>query len=692
MLDERNELLAKLMATENIEVRQMPVPTAYFDVQKRRLVLPNWKNLSEIETEMMIGHEIGHALYTPTDAWVAAIDSFGGNKQVFKHVLNVIEDPRIERGVKKKYPGMRKIFYFGYEELWERGIFEDLPDPKDLTLIDKLNLHFKVPGKVNFEVDKRFWDLVEKINNCENFSSVVDLAKEIYQHCEEEDAQQESLKSKSSSESTSDEGSQTKSGQDSESDSELESIRPGPSDGNPGNSKPTEVGSDSGFQERYTSKVQKKMEEFLKQNVSSDSVKYAYLHEPILKNILITNKEFLKYLSDASPTENSDVQEDIDVSEISPSMKKFNKEYSSSIAYYTKVFEMKKKAKEYKQTLNFKTGKLNMNVLSKYKFEDNLFLTTQVKQKGKNHGLVFYLDMSSSMHPVFKQVIAQLLEIISFCRNVNIPVSVYGFTNGYNPVNFLYARAGKKYDIYSPARDLDFQQFQSIDNQEPYPGSSFALIEFFSPSMSRTDFIRIFNLFLSGEYSKYDWFFLHQTPLAPAINTVEAIVNRFRKETRAEIVNVVFLTDGGDNHGLSHYSGVVKNRNGYILDPKTKNKVSSFYIQEKFRGGIMGGHLSYMIPAALLNLVKKRMKDVSFVNFFIHSYPSYVVGNVSYEVEKKQTMEFDELYYVRKTAFDKINTKIYGTDIEDIQDNFITINNAKKQKRTMVDSFIQKIC
>ena len=105
MLDERNELLAKLMATEDINVYQNNVPTAYFDVKKRELVLPNWKNLSNIETEMLIGHEIGHALYTPHDAWVAAVESFDGNKEVFKHVMNVIEDPRIERGVKKKYPG-----------------------------------------------------------------------------------------------------------------------------------------------------------------------------------------------------------------------------------------------------------------------------------------------------------------------------------------------------------------------------------------------------------------------------------------------------------------------------------------------------------------------------------------------------------------------------------------------------------
>ena len=134
MLDERNELLAKLMATEDIDVQQNNVPTAYFDTKKRVLVLPNWKNLSQMETEMLIGHEIGHALYTPTNAWVAAIESFDGNKDVFKHVMNVVEDPCIERGVKKKYPGMRKIFYFGYEELFQRGLFTQDLDPSKLTL------------------------------------------------------------------------------------------------------------------------------------------------------------------------------------------------------------------------------------------------------------------------------------------------------------------------------------------------------------------------------------------------------------------------------------------------------------------------------------------------------------------------------------------------------------------------------
>ena len=186
MLDGKNELLAKLMATEDIFVEQNNVPTAYFDTKSRKLVLPNWKNLSEMETEMLISHEIGHALYTPMDAWVAAIEAFDGNKTVFKHIMNVIEDPRIERGVKKKYPGTKKIFYFGYEELFERGIFTEGVDLSKLTIIDKLNLQFKAPGKVSFQTDATFWDLVKKIEGCEDFASVVALSKEIYPLCQKE--------------------------------------------------------------------------------------------------------------------------------------------------------------------------------------------------------------------------------------------------------------------------------------------------------------------------------------------------------------------------------------------------------------------------------------------------------------------------------------------------------------------------
>jgi predicted metal-dependent peptidase len=61
----KKDLLAKLLSTENITVLRQPVATASFNVETRVLTLPVWKNLSENIENMLIAHEVGHALYTP---------------------------------------------------------------------------------------------------------------------------------------------------------------------------------------------------------------------------------------------------------------------------------------------------------------------------------------------------------------------------------------------------------------------------------------------------------------------------------------------------------------------------------------------------------------------------------------------------------------------------------------------------
>ena len=59
--------LAKLLATENLTVEHRQVTTAYFDVENRVLCLPIWKHASETVYDLLVGHEVGHALYTPAE-------------------------------------------------------------------------------------------------------------------------------------------------------------------------------------------------------------------------------------------------------------------------------------------------------------------------------------------------------------------------------------------------------------------------------------------------------------------------------------------------------------------------------------------------------------------------------------------------------------------------------------------------
>ena len=66
--------LAKLLATENITVEHRKVKTAFFDLQKRLLVVPIWKEMNVDILDLLLAHEIGHALYTPQKEWKEAID------------------------------------------------------------------------------------------------------------------------------------------------------------------------------------------------------------------------------------------------------------------------------------------------------------------------------------------------------------------------------------------------------------------------------------------------------------------------------------------------------------------------------------------------------------------------------------------------------------------------------------------
>ena len=58
------DLLARLLANENLNVIRANVSTASFDSMSRTLTLPQWKEMTPDVEEMLIGHEVGHALYT----------------------------------------------------------------------------------------------------------------------------------------------------------------------------------------------------------------------------------------------------------------------------------------------------------------------------------------------------------------------------------------------------------------------------------------------------------------------------------------------------------------------------------------------------------------------------------------------------------------------------------------------------
>ena len=189
-LVEQKSLLAKLMAAENITVEHKKIPTAAFDVKNRVLYLPilKWKPGSSVY-DLFCAHEVGHALWTPEEGWHSSINEKGKG---FKSFLNVVEDARIEKKIKRKFAGARKSMIDGYGDLMDNDFFglrKMGVNANDLGLIDRINLYTKAGTDygIEFSDEEREW--VEKIMRTETFEDVLKLTDELYEYCKENESE-----------------------------------------------------------------------------------------------------------------------------------------------------------------------------------------------------------------------------------------------------------------------------------------------------------------------------------------------------------------------------------------------------------------------------------------------------------------------------------------------------------------------
>ena len=108
-----------------------------------------WEKASGSVYDMLVGHEVGHALYTPNINWIE-------ERKISPQVVNVVEDARIEKLMKRRYAGISKTFYRGYEELSDDDFFQIADENLDeMNLADRINLYFKIGNfeDIPFETD-----------------------------------------------------------------------------------------------------------------------------------------------------------------------------------------------------------------------------------------------------------------------------------------------------------------------------------------------------------------------------------------------------------------------------------------------------------------------------------------------------------------------------------------------------------
>ena len=97
--------------------------------------------------------------------------------------LNIIEDVRIEKFMKNKYPGLRKSFIQGYKQLNDRDFFEIKDrDLSTMLLIDRINIYFKcgINSGVKFTAEEM--EFVRRVDRCDTIADVQALAAEVYEY------------------------------------------------------------------------------------------------------------------------------------------------------------------------------------------------------------------------------------------------------------------------------------------------------------------------------------------------------------------------------------------------------------------------------------------------------------------------------------------------------------------------------
>tara|TARA_A100001234_G_C12633964_1_gene389385 strand:- start:69 stop:2204 length:2136 start_codon:yes stop_codon:yes gene_type:complete len=549
--------LAKLLATENLTVEHRKVSTAYFDVEKRILCLPIWKTASATVYDLLVGHEVGHALYTPSD------DLRG----ISKPFVNVLEDARIERMMKQTYPGLKRSFFEGYKELWDDDFFGVRDEEiANLPLIDRINLYFKGNPEVPFGEDEMVW--VDRASKTKTFQDVLQLAAELYDYAQEKQEKKETEQQTpetSSSDTTTEEEQveemekqqvENESSDDGESEEQDESdwfTDDDPMEREPKMPDEADLGTPSYEYDETESVTDAALRESLESMVDDSAKEWVYLSlpNPDLDKIVVPCSEIQEKMNDYYYNRDDDGYYFDNIEYALDKYRVYKKDSVKTVNYLVKQFEMKKSADEYRRAATSRTGVLDTNKLFKYKMTDDIFKKVTVIPEGKNHGLVMYLDWSGSMADVLLDTLKQTYNLIWFCKKAGIPFRVYAFQSG----------AGNR-ELY------DYEL--NVKENDLHMHDDFKMLEFFSSKQNSKSLEKSMQLVFLHVFAMRGYripymslYGLGGTPLTEAVYCTRQLVANLKKVEHVSKVNVVCLTDGESNPMAS-----VQSRNVYYDDDK----------------------------------------------------------------------------------------------------------------------------
>ena len=667
--------LAKLLATEDLIIENKRVPTASFDVDRRVLTLPMWDKASATVYDLLVGHEVGHALYTPNENWKLRYP------EVPMSFVNILEDVRIEKLMKRKYAGIVKTFHMGYKELSDQDFFElGENEVEDMNLPDRINIHHKIGKFVDVPMSEDEVYFRDSALNTDTFDEVLELANELHefmktQHTESikidlpfDGAEMEQGGGSKVDPIPSEDKSDTFDSIESESSDGEESEEQESGDnsdettGFPPEFSDSPIGGEHCDFETITDKLFSDNLENLNdknRNTGVYDTDYCTIPELNLETVKAKNVDVHKHLDEEWIAQQQHYDNELLKEEnkyripmnlyasVDNEYRLFRRSAQKEVNYLVKEFECRKSADAYARATVSKTGVLDCTKLHSYKYNEDLFKKVTTLPDGKNHGLIFVLDWSGSMSNVLKDTVKQLFNLIWFCKKVQIPFQVFAFTNEWN-------RGDKQFDEYGNYRGYAYPKDHHVKKDgQLYIEAQFAMVEFLTSDCKKGDLehqmMNIWRLMSClDQRGRWDSSVYYQcpsrlslsgTPLNEALVSLNQIIPEFKKKTGVQKIQCITLTDG-EAHPLKFHKEF-KSRQGNEQYLGTRSAHGNVFIRDKNGRTYHCADAYYDLTTALLNQLRGRFPDVNFLGIRVvdnRDCNSFVRRYVDYDYERHQNI------------------------------------------------------
>ena len=703
MTTHSTDVFARLLAAENLAVvHDASAETASFDLDSRVLTLPVWDTMSGHVYDMLVSHEVSHALHTPLEGWKNELEAAGPNASLVQHYINVVEDVRIERMIQAKFPGLRPDYKAGRQWMKTNIMAEVLKDVADgkAHSIDHVNLFAKgMLDATDLTADEMA--MYDRCYACETFDEVVALAKEFINELPEQEQNGDASNGNAQGEGQEggegahgdeqaegnaqgdDNANANGEGQDQSENAQANSEAKG--DGSMESAADAKDDGSNADSNDQRSEAAKKMDAAMKGLVNQNASDHEMRNLPVvgkrMNDFLITADEIINSHAGVTITANSTATHNYT---------NLQAEQKAMVNHMVNLFNQKRSATAHKRARRAKTGVLDTVKMTNYKWSEDIFRQIKVMPEGKNHGFFMLVDWSGSMSDKIIETVKQTIMLAEFCRRVNVPFRVAAFSS-----------TGAEY-----LRNKERDEYVKGD-LEPLYGTS--LVEYLSSDLKKADFDKAATIFFdsaigctydrtSYRCSGHKFDSLGSTPLDEGIMIASERMMQMRAAGKCEIMNLIILTDGEASSNMFVSRGWGRQDHGAtITDPisglrfNTKNNWNTVRKSTKMA----------------LDVLRARVGDVNVVGIYLASckrdYTDFFHGQMDLEGAAKYDPK-QRLYPVDLDGYEKyfifmMNSKpVKGLDSVDSTDSKAKVRNAliregkdRKDRKTFLNQLFDMV-